>query len=41
MPNNEKNTDQIRQLTNSVRLAGAVAEIESKEGTTTQGIPYI
>ena len=41
MPNNEKNTDQIRQLTNNVRLAGAIAEIESKEGTTTQGIPYI
>lgn len=42
MPNNEKNTDQIRQLTNKVRLAGAVAEIEYKEGLTKEtNIPYI
>lgn len=29
---NEKNTDQIRQLVNKVHLAGALAELEVKEG---------
>lgn len=39
MANN--NTDQIRQLTNKVHLAGALAELEIKEGQTKDNIDYI
>ena len=38
---NEKNTDQIRQLVNKVHLAGALAELEVKEGQTQTGVPYL
>lgn len=36
-----KNTDQIRRLTNSVTLAGYLAEIESKQGVDKNGVDYI
>ena len=39
--NNEKNTEQIRQLVNKVHLAGALAELEVKEGQDQNGVPYI
>ena len=35
------NTDQIRQLTNKVHLAGALAELEKKTGTDKNGTAYI
>ena len=38
---NEKNTDQIRQLVNKVHLAGALAELEVREGQTQTGVPYL
>lgn len=38
---NNTNTDQIRQLTNKVHLAGALAELEIKEGQTKDGTDYI
>ena len=36
-----KNTDQIRRLTNSVTLAGYLADIESKQGVDKNGVDYI
>ena len=39
--NNEKNTEQIRQLVNKVHLAGALAELEVKEGQDKNGVSYI
>lgn len=37
----ENNKEQIRRLTNSVHLAGALAELETKDGTTESGVPYV
>lgn len=36
-----KNTDQIRRLTNSVTLAGYLADIKSKQGVDKNGVDYI
>ena len=36
-----KKTDQIRRLTNSVTLAGYLADIESKQGVDKNGVDYI
>ena len=41
MANDEKNTEQIRQLVNKVHLAGALAELEVREGQTQTGVPYL
>lgn len=37
----ENNKEQIRKLTNKVHLAGALAELETKDGNTQDGVPYV
>ena len=37
----EKNSEQLRNLINNVNLRGKLAELEVKEGTNQNGIPYL